>query len=61
MRRVLLLILALGALLSCQKEAVEQTYHAVPFSAWVEEWADTRATVGGQHYVFQPDDRVYVS
>ena len=61
MKRSLILLLVLGALLSCHKEVAEPSFHAVPFSAWVEEKADTRATVDGQRYVFQPDDRVYVS
>ena len=61
MKRMLLIWLALAALLSCRKEAVEPSFHTVPYSVWVTDQTQTRATLDGQEYVFQPDDRVYVA
>ena len=65
MRKTLFILLALAALVSCVKEQpVESAFHTLPYSAWVSEAPDTRATLseeGGLHYVFQADDRLYVS
>lgn len=61
MKRSLIILLVLATLLSCRKESAVQTFHTVPYSVWVKENPDTRATLDGQNYVFQSGDRVYVT
>lgn len=63
-QRILIWACALAALFSCsRKEEVvpEVSFHTIPFSVWVSEAPDSRATVSDAGYVFEPGDLLYVS
>lgn len=62
-RQILIWTSALVALFSCSRkeQAPEVSFHTIPYSVWVCEAPDSRATLSGGNYVFEAEDRLYVS
>lgn len=62
-RQILIWTSALVALFSCSRkeQAPEVSFHTIPYSVWVSEAPDSRATLSGGNYVFEAEDRLYVS
>lgn len=62
-RQILVWTSALLALFSCSRkeQAPEVSFHTIPYSVWVSEAPDTRATLAGGNYVFEAEDLLYVS
>lgn len=62
-RQILVWASALVALFSCSRkeQAPDVSFHTIPYSVWVSEAPDSRATLSGGNYVFEAEDRLYVS
>lgn len=62
-RQILVWASALLALFSCSRkeQAPEVSFHTIPYSVWVSESPDSRATLAGGNYVFEAEDLLYVS
>jgi hypothetical protein len=62
-RQILVWTSALLALFSCarKEQAPEEPFHTIPYSVWVSESPDSRATLAGGNYVFEAEDLLYVS